>query len=78
MGFYCIDYKFTTSYHYSVAGSANKSSQYSAALLLCGITIIPPIILATDKISYTSGVVNPIHDIPKMILDAIVTTQYHT
>ena len=34
-----------------------NSSQYSAALLVCGITIVPPTILATAKTSYTSAVV---------------------
>ena len=34
-----------------------SSSQYSAALLVCGITIVPPTIFATANNSYISSVV---------------------
>ena len=36
-----------------------SSSQYSAALRVCGITIVPPTILATAKISYICSVEMP-------------------
>ena len=36
-----------------------NSSQYSTALLVCGITIVPPTRLATENISKTSAVVTP-------------------
>ena len=55
-----------------------NSSQYSAARRVCGITIVPPTILATAKISYIWAVVIPNSwHLPKMILDTIITTKHH-
>lgn len=56
-----ILYKYTSFQitDYPVFYSLLSASQYSAALLVCGITIVPPTILATAKTSYISSVFTP-------------------